>query len=230
MRHNKEEIILEYLMSMNDYVRGEELGKIAHCSPQNISYHVRRLKMKGLDITVSHKGYKYDRDVDVRLKAIKNKFKQIDILFMHIRSCLDLKNIQSPDNDKKFILYTYNEANFFCSNSTGNFSFITNLFDRIEIPKYISLFLTQFTDNYDVRVEEINNDGAMFFTVERYIIGKYMKWEGIEHIQLVLNCCSEDAKYGYKIFPLSKLLGTYVGLKRFSILIFDFLYDNLTNH
>lgn len=223
MKPRRRDFILEYLLSISDFVSGEELGKIAKCTPQNVSYHIEKLRKNGADIEVSHRGYRFIRENEEILRKLKRKFNNIGILFEYIRSCINLNNINSPQ-ERVCIYYTYNEVDFFCKNSYGNISFIIHRYSKGELLPLVTKFFSEYLIG-DVSI--LSADRCNYLVYNSYIFGRHTDVKNKEHFQIVLNKCQSTEVDKYKIMPLSNIRGDYIGTKGFSILIFEFLYANL---
>ncbi len=223
MKSGKRDSILEYLMSINGFVSGEELGRIAHCSPQNVSYHIEISRKNGIDIEVSHRGYRYMRENENELIRIKDRLKDMNILFEYIRSCIDLRSIR-PSVDRRGIYYTYSEIDFFCKNSQGNISFLA---DILKDGGVLPLLTGFFSDYLNEEVSVLKADEYNYLTCDSFIFGRHTSKDKRDHFQIVLNICGGENIEGRKVIPLSKVKGDYIGVKGFSVLIFDYLCVNL---
>ncbi len=224
VKSRRRDIILDYLQSFNGYISGEEICRVAHCTPQNVSYHINILRKNGVDIGISHRGYRYIREVDNLLLGLKVKYKAIGILFENVRSCLDLKNISFRGERYKNLYYTFNEANFFYKDSSANLSFLTDLSHKKGILSLVISFLTNYL-NGEVRV--VHSGADKYLGIENYLFGRYISLFEREHFQIVINSDKEYIMSDLKVVSISKLLGDYIGIKGFSVLLFDYLYANL---
>ncbi|MCX7957528.1 MAG: HTH domain-containing protein [Deltaproteobacteria bacterium] len=217
-------VIMEYLRSINDFVSGRELGKIAHCSPQNVSYHISMLRKSGADIKVSRKGYRYNREAETELSELKKKFVSRGISFEYIRSCLNLKNVGLPGGKNGNLYYTYNEADFFCKHAFCNLSFITDICPSTGVLPLVCSFFSEYLEG-QMRRQQAGDGEYLFF--EDYMFCRYIRYGYKEHFQIVINDSNGCTFDGYKVISLSNVRGDYIGIRGFSVLIFSHLYANL---
>ncbi len=213
-------------MSINGYVSGDEIAKIVHCSVQNVSYHINRMKREGADIKVSHKGYKYDRDVEIKFAELKERFYLRGIRVEYIRSCLDLKNIRPHNANNQYIYYTSNEIGFFCKGSYGNLSFLTDASFKQDLPDWNVRFLSEYLRE-DVQL--IKRDDCNYYLCNNFIIGKHISDGQRNHFQFILNNCARDEISEIKTAAMSEIMGDYIGIGGISLLIFEHLYVNLSS-
>lgn len=225
MKGSRKEVILDYLMSMSSFVSGEELAAVAHCTPQNVSAHIRGLRGNGYDIEVSHRGYRYNREPENRLALIKERFADVGIHFEHIRSCIDLLNVVKKEYSSKkqrLFYYTFNEMDVPHKRQIQGLSF------AISDPHISSLrdsaidLLSTYLGEKVTTGGTLDSQGLYY---GKYIIGRYRKIGEAEYFYLQINN-RRSLLFADRInlLTLSDILGDYIGIKGFSVLIFEHLY------
>ena len=226
MQLSTSDLILEYLSSINDFVSGTELAKIVHCTPQNVSYHIRRLRSFGVDIEVSHRGYRFDRSCDTRLTNLAKKFREMGVVLEYIKSCLKLVSLfpRNNQNQQKVLYYTFNEADFFSNEGKGNLSFAIGGIPDIPLSDWIMSFLNAYLDS---QLSQVKRDDTVFLLYRDYVVSRICHISDILSVQIAVNSCRTRVIEGMKIKSLFEITGDFTGLKGFSILIFENLYANL---
>ncbi|MGC9042261.1 MAG: HTH domain-containing protein [Myxococcota bacterium] len=222
MKSTIRDVILEYIMSINGSVSGKEVAEIAHCSPRNISYHIAKLRKEGMDIEVSHRGYRYKRECDAGLINLKEGFIKAGIIFEYVRSCLKIVCLHNEKRDKRGIYYTFNEVAFFSGSGAGNLSFLINLQDEYYVKDYIVEFLGGYIGS-NVMIEDVGN----FILSDDYIIGRYSRQDNAEHFQLIVNNKAIRNIGEMEVRSIADIFGDNIGIKGFSVLIFENLYEKL---
>jgi len=226
MRLGTRDVILEYLSSMNDFVSGEEIGKIAHCTPQTVSYHIKRLRRSGIDIEVSHRGYRYDRTNESALSSLSDRFGEMGYKFEYIRVCLNLTSVIPKEKGQpiRALYYTYSEADFFCGESSGNLSFVLSDQPDTPVKEWIKSFLSTYLDS---ELSSVDREADSLLVYRDYAISRILHKQNIFSVQLSVNSHQRRTIDGIGIKSLSEITGDFIGLKGFSVLIFGNLYANL---
>lgn len=224
MKFTTRDAIIEYIMGINGFASGKEIADIVHCSPQNVSYHIERLRTEGMDIEVSHKGYRYVKENDKKLLNLKENFKKYGLIFEYIRSCLELLSLHSAKSEKRGLFYTFNEALFFSGNKLGNLSFSLYFEKDFFVKDYVIEILNNYIGE-GALIKDLDN----YIMWDDYIIGRYSTREGVEHFQLILNNRGIKNINEMEVRSISELSGSYIGIKGFSVLIFEKLYERLAH-
>lgn len=224
MKGSRKEVILDYLMSMSNFVSGGELASVAHCTPQNVSAHIKDLRRNGYDIEVSHRGYRYSREPQNRLILIKKRFVDAGIHFEYIRSCIDLLNVVKKEysRDRRLFYYTFNEMDVPHKERIQGLSFAISDPDVFSLRDSVLNLLSTYLGGKVTTGGTLDRQELYY---GKYIIGRYRNIDKAEYLYLQINnrrsLLFTDRM---NLLTLSDILGDYIGIKRFSVLIFEHLY------
>ncbi len=210
---------------MSDFVKGDEIAKIAGCTPQNVSMHIKNLRWEGFDIEVSHRGYKYDREPENRLVLLKEKYQEKNIRFDYLRSCINLLNIIKKEKSGKNILcYTFDEMDVPIKSHIRGLSFAINYSNIQNFQNALTDFLMTYLGD-EILISEVS--GEQNILCQRYVIGRYSSSDNIEYFHLYINNKKPLLSGKKSVMSFSDILGDYIGIRGISVLIFEHLYATL---